>query len=1194
MKRLTRLGVVALLSFLLMPCYLRAQTPPTSDATQIKLPNIVPHSPDMASLGKFGNIPVGMFTGVPQISVPIYEFKLGDVSLPVSLNYHASGLKVEEMASNVGLDWALDAGGTVTCEVRGFPDFDPEGYATNHGVYGKRMPDADYMITTSPYDNITPNLPVAGGELYAFSHGVADGSVDSQPDLYTYSFPGHSGKFYFDEFAQVHTMPLSTLKIERTASGVITITDENGIKYRFGEIESTIRQNPCAVLSINNSWWLTNITLPNQQNLKLTYEEKDYSYPVNLSFTRNMAVPGNGNISIVECQNTYNMADVQSKRLTSIVSSMGDSACFIYDTNSRTDLPGANSLSRIKVLNGTNLEADYNMTYSYVGGRLRLEKVTNTAKGVYSFGYDASGTIPLRSSFAMDHWGYYNGQNSNLTLAPIEPQYRFFDGANREPDFNSARIGVLTRVTWPTGGSTTFDYELNDYFYTGPQTTYSNKSYGVYSNSSNTQVSFTVPSSPSSILNIKAKYDLGGAPPGGNEQEDPPCTAYLLGPNNYEYDFSGMSSGMGTNLNTTLNPGTYTLTIVNNDPSYNGYVQLSFLQQDVSNVSQNMPAGGLRIKRITDRDSLTNVANVKRYLYTNEGTSNSSGNINYQPIYTLFYTHYWPVYSTYPCIDRYNYTNFWKQSNAPIYTMEATSGGSVGYTTVTELIGENGEGGKTVYNYSFRAASGGSTNYPLVSKQYYDWSNGKLLKQTAYKNIGNNTFTKLSELTNYYSNRSDSEYWHYQYPDSTFAKGHNPWGVNINFQYLQYDQDCEPLLFKPATFQYNYYYFTSVWQRLDSTVNNYYTDGSATPMSQVTKFYYDNPTHLQVTRKSYLNSEQQTVQVTSKYPQDVISGLDANAQQGQQALVAAHIFTPELDRSITKGGVLALSQRTNFRNWLPGVIAPETEDEQIGANPVARKTQAYKYDSVGNVLEQSNANDVHEVYVWGYNNTLPVARVVGSTYATVIALVNTSLLRQAASYTDAQVRTELDKIRTGLASSAALVQTYTYKPGIGLTSETDPKGRTTFYEYDSAARLSVVRNHEGNIVKMYCYNYKGQLGNCAFVAGAGTSGSLVAGQSIGSSQQAAAKSIGQDSSGQGPFYNVEQRITLTRRNCGQDSIGTSVGYIVPAGKYSSTTSQEDADGQALAEVNVYGQNYANDHGGCVVDPATIPVPLNNQ
>jgi hypothetical protein len=86
---------------------------------------VIPPSPEAQSFMRYGEIPVDPSTGVPDIQIPLYQITSGKLSLPVSLTYHASGIRVSDVASVVGLGWRLFAGGVLTKTVVGKPDNDP-------------------------------------------------------------------------------------------------------------------------------------------------------------------------------------------------------------------------------------------------------------------------------------------------------------------------------------------------------------------------------------------------------------------------------------------------------------------------------------------------------------------------------------------------------------------------------------------------------------------------------------------------------------------------------------------------------------------------------------------------------------------------------------------------------------------------------------------------------------------------------------------------------------------------------------------------------------------------------------------------------------------------------------------------------------------------------------------------------------
>lgn len=64
------------------------------------------------------------------------------------------------------------------------------------------------------------------------------------------------------------------------------------------------------------------------------------------------------------------------------------------------------------------------------------------------------------------------------------------------------------------------------------------------------------------------------------------------------------------------------------------------------------------------------------------------------------------------------------------------------------------------------------------------------------------------------------------------------------------------------------------------------------------------------------------------------------------------------------------------------------------------------------------------------------------------------------------------------------------------------------------------------------------------------------------------------------YYNTKQTAYARRNDCGPGFFGSVEPFVVPAGEYSSTTKQSDADDQALAAAQAQAQANANATGVC--------------
>ncbi len=123
----------------------------------------------------------------------------------------------------------------------------------------------------------------------------------------------------------------------------------------------------------------------------------------------------------------------------------------------------------------------------YRSKRLRLLSVQEIGAGnersipAHTFEYEST-PLPPRLSKARDFWGYYNGQNGNLSLIPasLPTNANFYPGGgDRTANPVYARAGVLQKITYPTGGHTALEYEGHERGYPTPFRKYRPKSRGL-------------------------------------------------------------------------------------------------------------------------------------------------------------------------------------------------------------------------------------------------------------------------------------------------------------------------------------------------------------------------------------------------------------------------------------------------------------------------------------------------------------------------------------------------------------------------------------------------------------------------------------------------------------------------------------------------------------------------------------------
>lgn len=457
---------------------------------QYQAPKVIPPSPNASAFQRYGDVPVSTYNGVSNISVPLYDVKSGDIQFPISLSYHASGIKVADEASKVGLGWVINSSGIISRTILGGDDF-----TTN--------PD---ML---PYHNSTvPELIGSdySGTLYTVQWGCAVQifgqsvdylNYDSEPDQYYFSLPGReSGKFILKRDKTVVLEKDELIDIQVLNNGAKwLIRTSNGFSYEFDKYEDHYSDQ-----SHRTAWYLTRIISPTKNTVTFWYSIGATNITTVGAFTQERddgAIIG-GCPSAPFYNPTPSGRQYNNVQLDSITFKEG-AIRFLYSV--RDDISGDRKLDGMEVskkINGSPISYQSAkkiiFSYEYFQGtndqiagnpsayeskRLKLKRVQHRSKNNkiesnYTFEYnnESGSSLPSKLSFARDHWGYYNSKSSNQTLIPSFTPYESTDpylrmlglmGNERNPDPDGAGLFSLKRIYYPTGGYTDIELESNDF-----------------------------------------------------------------------------------------------------------------------------------------------------------------------------------------------------------------------------------------------------------------------------------------------------------------------------------------------------------------------------------------------------------------------------------------------------------------------------------------------------------------------------------------------------------------------------------------------------------------------------------------------------------------------------------------------------------------------------------------------------------
>ncbi|WP_461791302.1 hypothetical protein [Pedobacter sp.] len=1098
--------ISALICFLLLYCHgqLYAQS-----LDKLNITNVVPPSPEVSALGKYLEFPMNYSSGVPVISIPLYTANSGTLSLPLSISYNSSGIKVEEVASWVGIGWSLSTGPSLYRVVHGLPD----DYSTLNGY-----------LYTSIKANIIFGYPETSPEKINAYYKINQNELDVEPDFYYFSAMGYSGKFYYDQQQQAFVqLPKSQVKLafNTDTDGKIVqwiVTLPNGVKCFFGQTENRQRSahdifNSSTVLNFTPNanissgeatpehitmWQPTEIKHPDGSLLEFFYNSV-----ISSDFGRGGEMQdyvGDSGCEYATNQLNYSTyVNVSSKSIIQKISTVNADIEFVTLPTLREDVIGGSpALDKIRIKNKMGqLYKTYKFNTAYwtsptepnlitipqvLGGnphtvsykRLYLASLEerdaseNNPK-THTFTYNSL-DLPSRLSASQDYWGFYNNAPNGYLLSPkIKASIvnggssGYLPGADRRVDSLYAQARTLTRIKYPTGGATDFSYESNkvsessiatgdlDYF----QFSGLNQQYiallktpsNLVPGSFNTYSrTFTVGPNPTYV-----NFEYTGCS-GNVSSFDCPLMTVVEGISNPSFSLMLNQA----NLSYNLPEGTYKITTTinfsfeNPDPDFS--VILTWDEQ-IPNLNNQVIVGALRVKKIIDTDSFGGQI-LRSFSYSQFSNINhSSGYILNLPMHVFkIACGSSGIIST---VSLPNVTRRVSQSAAPL---NGGDGQMVRYTNIVEYL-DDSKHYKTEYTYShdlYDFISYTVSSYPFAPIIYRDWRSGLMQKKQVYEYI-----------TSGYRPISSKQVFYKDYD-----------GQSISLIGLKHGSTPYPGSFNLKEYgTYTEWYLKS--KEIDTLYS--YDSGGVKKVIQSKDYGYDKNAFYLLTDTWTYGSDGQTSHQRISYP----SHYDVSTGFNTATLLAKNIVDLPIRKESHVNNKIVDGEIIKYNDMGQPISLYSYEGiniDTVAINSLVVLPNYYKFNAdIGydgtiksNMAEVRKRGGVTVCFLWSYKGQHPIVEIKNADYTTVVSILGHSLIDELANKnpTDIEIKNTVDLLKASNLLRYSQVTSYTYKPLVGMTSMTDAKGMTTYYGYDSFGRLDTVSDHYGHIIKKFDYHYK--------------------------------------------------------------------------------------------------------------------------
>ncbi len=468
-------------------------------------------STDSWNMVKYGDVGASLYTGTIQLNIPFYEYKDSDFTIPVSLAYSSNGLQPNKRGGVLGPDWTLMAGGNISIDIQGLPDLDDVDNGECNSYYNLYRNVSQIPIISKIWrlgvsaTNYASDGTYKASLIHCFggTPTAVGQKYDAMPDFFHFNFLGHTGSFHLGVNKTVYVYNTGGNNKDYRISfkegstedvlGII-IETADGYKYEFTEEETSLPQDSETGKPLTVAYHLSIITAPNGRKVEYVYRNYDISVRVPagvaMSGTQHV-IAGNDYDVPFQGKNLEHQIvtiDQNIPVLSQIKIDGGTVITFNYTqlplddsdeygpiNSSTTSIRYGRSVRMTGITVKTNNKTVKQCGFSYRkmtnGKRVNyLEEVNISGEGTYKMTYNTTNSFPGNGTLSVDHWGYYNGKNDgNSTNIPFlkvcknGESSETINQSTRDAVSSKAMTGMLTKITYPSGGYSSFEYEGNDY-----------------------------------------------------------------------------------------------------------------------------------------------------------------------------------------------------------------------------------------------------------------------------------------------------------------------------------------------------------------------------------------------------------------------------------------------------------------------------------------------------------------------------------------------------------------------------------------------------------------------------------------------------------------------------------------------------------------------------------------------------------